>query len=95
MTVRIDRIHRKFDRPVLGQEPNETALIEVVGDQKSRRKQNAYTLQGGSAQRLAAVGDQIARHPHRCRRALAVDETPLVFKGIEHVPNAIVVGKFG
>jgi hypothetical protein len=38
MAMRINRIHRKFHPSVFGQQTNQTALIEIAGDQKSRRQ---------------------------------------------------------
>ena len=92
--MRIDRIHSKFDRPVFRQQANQTARLEIVGDQKSRRQANADALQRGSTQRFAAIGDQIARDPHRCGRTFAVDEAPLII-GIKRMADAVAVRELG
>ncbi len=46
MTMRINCVHRKFHRPVFGQQTNQTARLEIVGNKKSRRQKNTDALQG-------------------------------------------------
>jgi len=38
VTMRIDGIHRKFHRPLFGQQANQTARLEIVVDRESRRQ---------------------------------------------------------
>jgi hypothetical protein len=66
------------------------------GQQQNNQSNNPLQqlLQGGQPQRLAAVGDQIAGNPDRGRRALAIDEVPLVLVRIVHVANAIMTCQF-
>src|ERR1700730_1800131 len=93
MAVRIDRVHRKLHRPVYGTDADKPARLQIVGDQKSRRQQNTDTLQDGSSQCSAAVGDQVAGDLQGCRCAIPVDEAPLILVGIKRRAHTMVTRK--
>ena len=95
MAMRINRVHRKFHRLVVRQETDQTAGLEIVADQESRGQRNADTPQGSRPQRLAAIGDQIAGDPNRRRRALRIEEMPVIAVGIKYVAKAIMFCEFG
>jgi hypothetical protein len=95
MPVRIDRIHRKLDWPILRQKPYQPAGIKIVADQKAWSQEKAAPFERGTAQGLATVGNQVSRHAYRGRHALAVNETPLVAIGIVDVAEAVVRAELG
>src|SRR6266702_5009014 len=89
MAVWINRVHRKFPRPVFGQQTNQTAILKIIMDQKPWCETYADALQRGHPQRVTAIRYEVAGNPNGCRRTLAVDEPPLVLERTEHVANAI------
>ena len=95
MAMRVNRAHCKFHWTVFRQQTNEAPRRDIVGDQKSRGQSNADTLQSGRPQRLAAVGNQIARNPHRHRRAFPIDEMPFIPIRIKYMADAITICEFG
>src|SRR6185437_16449419 len=64
-------------------------------DQESCGETDADALQCRHPQCLTTVGDQIARYPHRSRRALAVNEMPPVFERIKDVAYTVMSREIG
>ena len=91
VTMRIDSVQREFHRPVVGQQANKAARFQIVSDQEPRRQTDAEALKRRLSQRLAAVGDQIARDPRDGRGTFAVDKMPSILKRIKRVSDAIAV----
>ena len=95
MPMRVDRVHRKLNWPILGQEPHQPAGFKIVMHQEPWGQADATPLQRRTAQSLATVGNEISRHTHGRRHALAINEAPLVPKGVVDVSKAIVLTERG
>ena len=55
MPMRVDRVHRKLNWPILRQKPHQPAGIEIVVQQKAWSQANANSFQRCTAQSLATV----------------------------------------
>src|SRR4029450_2345080 len=78
----------------LGQDRNETAGSDFVGEQKTRRQRETLAVHGGEAQRIVAIGLQIARDRDRLL-AIRSHEAPFVAPGRVGVNHTIVLHEIG
>ncbi len=45
MAMRIDCVHRKFDRPIFGQQANQATGFEIVMDHEAGGEKDGVTIQ--------------------------------------------------
>jgi hypothetical protein len=70
MAVGVGRVDRELDRSIVGQDGTRRPASKIVRDHEARAQKYAAPVRGGYAQRLGAVGDEVAGSPKRCRLSI-------------------------
>ena len=58
--AQIERLNRRFDRRIVGQQTQEAACLEILCNAQQRQQANALPLQRGRSDGLDAVAAQIS-----------------------------------